>query len=532
MDNQEPVFKPYEMDQQFLFPPSLSELVPENHLVRIVSGYIDRMDLSEIKLLYKGGGTSSYHYRMMLKVIIYAYTEKIYSSRRIAKALRENINFMWIAANNKPDHRTLNRFRMLLTKSIGDVFQSTIELLYEEGYINLENYFLDGTKVEANANKYTFVWKKNVEKNKKKLQEKVVELLKQIDEVNEEEDRIYGDRDLPEMGGAAKVNSELLKKKAAELSEKLKKNREDKEVQQALKKIETDYLPRMEKYEKQEGLFGDRNSFSKTDTDATFMRMKEDHMKNGQLKPGYNVQMGTENQFIVGYSVHQRPGDTTTFIPHMEEVLPTLPKQPYNVVTDAGYGSEENYEFVKREDIGNYLKYNNFRIEETRKIKKDLFRQDNLKYDPGKDVFNCPGGKELKFSFESTKISDNGHVSQLRNYECENCEGCPLRDKCHKRSGNRKIQVNFRLKELRAEAKKNLESKKGVELRKLRGVEVESGFGDIKWNAGFKRFMLRGKAKVSLEWGLVSLGHNFRKLCIQFWKKMAQSGALELSSVA
>lgn len=255
MANQQPVFKEYNMDQLLLFPPSLHDLVPQNHQVRVVNSYLDEMDLTEIEKQYKGGGTSSYHYRMMLKVLIYSYTEKIYSSRRIAKALRENINFMWIAAGNKPDFRTINRFRMMLTKNIGNVFYSTIELLYEQGFIKLENYFLDGTKIEANANQYTFVWKKSMEKNKAKLKEKVLELMKEIEKVNERENQEYGDKDLPEMGENTVIDKELLKKKAKELSEQIKIDPKNKPAKKALKKIETDYLPRMEKYEEQESHF-------------------------------------------------------------------------------------------------------------------------------------------------------------------------------------------------------------------------------------------------------------------------------------
>ena len=512
MSDQMPVFKEYNIDQLIMFPQNLSELVPQNHQVRIVNSFVDELDLREIELMYKGGGTSSYHYRMMLKAIIYAYTEKIYSSRMIAKALRENVNFMWIAAGNKPDFRTINRFRLMLTKTIGDVFYSIVELLYEKGYVKLENYFLDGTKIEANANKYSFVWKKSMEKNKKRLQENVKELLKHIEEENEKENRLYGDKDLEELGEETPIDLELLKQRAKELSRRIKEEPKNKSVKKALKKIETDYLPRLEKYEQQEELFNGRNSYSKTDTDATFMRMKEDHMKNGQLKAGYNVQIGTENQFIVGYSIHQRPTDTGTLIPHLEEVKAYLPKMPDNVVTDAGYGSEENYNYLENETLGNYVKFNNFRIEDTKKFKKDKYRVENLPYNAEKDEYLCPEGKSLKFSHVKNSQTDLGYNIELKIYECESCDGCPVKTKCHKGNSNRHIQINPKLNEFRKNARENLNSEKGLELRRLRGVEVESCFGDIKWNASFRRFLLRGLKKTGLEWGLVSIGHNFRKI--------------------
>lgn len=253
------------------------------------------------------------------------------------------------------------------------------------------------------------------------------------------------------------------------------------------------------------------------------MRMKEDHMMNGQLKPGYNLQIGTENQFIIGYSVHQRPNDTTTFIPHMKMALENLPKKPENIVADAGYGSEENYDFVEKEELGNYLKYNQFYVEKTRKFKNDGYRKDNLAYDIEKDQYMCPQGKVLKFSHIKKKTTENGYQSECRVYECENCVECPDREKCHKSQNNRRIEVNEVLNRMRKEAKRNLETEKGIELRKKRSIEPEPCFGDIKCNAGFRRFLLRGLDKVGVESGLLSLGHNFRKI----WGILRKNGEFQ-----
>ena len=514
----EPVFKSYQMDQLIMFPPDIGETIPEKHLVRVVNRFVERLDLSSIIRRYPGGGSSSYHPRMMLKVLLYAYADKVYSSRRIAKSVRENLNYIWIAGWNKPDFRTINRFRLSIKDEIGEIFYSMVEMLFGDGYIKLENYFLDGTKIEANANKYSFVWKKSVKKNKAKLIANVEELLKRIDEENERENEAYGDKDLEEMGEEAGIDSEKLKAKAKELNEKLKNKPNDKETKKALKKIEGDYLPRLTKYEEQEELLGERNSYSKTDTDAVFMRMKEDHMRNGQLKPGYNVQIGTENQFIVGFSVHQRPGDTGTFIPHMEEIKNGLPKMPENIIADAGYGSEENYDYVDRHDFGNYIKYNNFRIEDTKKFKEDLFRTENLTYDIESDAYGCPNGKELKYTHTKSFKTENGYLTERLIYECGDCNGCLLREQCHKGKANRTIQVSHRLNYYRRIAKENLKSEIGWELRRLRGVEPESVFGDIKWNAGFRRFLLRGLKNTILEWGLVSIGHNLRKMSLRLSK--------------
>ncbi|MDZ7843188.1 MAG: hypothetical protein U5K99_00060 [Anaerolineales bacterium] len=165
---------------------------------------------------------------------------------------------------------------------------------------------MDGTKIEANANRYSFVWRKSTEKYKANLQKKVRKLLDQIDEIEEEEDRRYGDKDYPEVGEGVEIDAEEMKKAAEKINQRLKKDPKNKKLKKAKRDLEKDFIPREEKYERYEETFQGRNSFSKTDEDATFMRMKEDHMRNGQLKPGYNIQMGTEGQFITGFSIHQR----------------------------------------------------------------------------------------------------------------------------------------------------------------------------------------------------------------------------------
>jgi len=337
------IFKPYEQNQAMLLPPSVEELIPEAHIVRIVNGMIGAIDKKILEKQYKGGGTSAYDPGMLLKVIVYAYTQRVFSSRRIAKEIRENINYMWLSGMNRPDHRTINRFRGKVMKAvIGEVFYGVIEQLMEQGYVNLESYFVDGTKIEANANRYTFVWKKSTEKNKAKLQEKVKQLLDEIDEIEAAEEEEYGDADLEELGEGKEIDVEKLKEAARKINERLRQQPEEKELKTAKKKLESDFIPRLEKYEKYEKIFKGRNSFCKTDTDATFMRMKEDHMLNGQLKPGYNIQMGTENQFIVGYSIHQRAGDTACLIPHLDQMKDQLGVLPKKIVAGAGYGSEEN----------------------------------------------------------------------------------------------------------------------------------------------------------------------------------------------
>jgi transposase/ribosomal protein S15P/S13E len=509
-----PVFKPYTMGQLQL-PTKLEDLIPEHHLVRVVHEAIEQMEVEPLLQRYKGGGTSSYHPKMMLKVLVYAYSQRIYSSRQIAKALRENIHFMWISGNSRPDFRTINRFRGEVMRGVIEpVFGSVLELLIEAGYVKLEHYFLDGTKIEANANRYSWVWAKSTRNYRRKLQENVKKLLDEIEQVNEEEDEEYGDRDLEEMGEDGPIDAEKLEKKIQELNERLKEDPKDKKLARAVKKLREDYLPRQRKYEEQEQKFRGRNSYSKSDEDATFMRMKEDYMKNGQLKPGYNVQVGTENQFVVGFSIHQRPGDITCLVPHLEQVKAQLGRLPANVIADAGYGSEENYAYLERQAVGNFIKYKTFDTEQKKRRKKKRFLASQFPYDEEQDEFLCPADRRLVYRYTKARHTANGFLKERRYYECECCEGCALKADCTRASGNRWIQVSFLLEQMKAAAGSNLLSERGKALRSRRAVEVESVFGRLKHNWGFRRFRLRGLEKVKIEWGLLSIAHNMAKLAV------------------
>jgi transposase len=533
-----PTFKPYIQGQPSLIPPSWEELIPGEHVVRVVNRAIEKIELEPLLRKYKGGGTSSYHPQMMLKVLIYAYTQRVYSSRQIAKALRENVNFMWLSGGNRPDFRTINGFRGEKMKGvIEEVFSSVLELLVEEGYVQLENYFVDGSKVEANANRHKVVWAKSRAKYQERLQDKVKELLKEIDAINEAENKAYGDKDLEELGDGGGIDAEKLEQKIAELNQRLKENPEDKKLAKAVKVMEKDYLPRQKRYEEQERKLAGRSSYSKTDEDATFFRMKEDRGAEKPLpRAAYNVQTGTENQFVVGFSLHQRAGDTACLIPHLEGVKanlsliakrkPELLPQgdghqprclPKNISADAGYGSEENYAYFEEHRLGNYVKYNTFHREQHKyrkpePIRKALFRYENFAYDADQDEFICPANQRLVYQATRRQRTENGYWTEIRIYEAPTCNACSLKPECTQAKGNRRIYVSFRLRRFREQAKNNLLSEHGKTLRVLRNIEVESVFGHIKYNRHFRRFSLRGLEKVKTEWGLICIAHNMQKL--------------------
>lgn len=500
------VFKNQTGNTPELFPINIFDKIPDNHPVRLVDAVVNSLDISDIIKLYKGGGRSAYHPRMMIKVLFYSYLSNVYSCRKIAKALNENIHFMYISGNSTPDFRTINDFRgKILKNHIQKLFAEVVKMLVEMGYVSLNVQYIDGTKIEAKSNRYTFVWKGSVEKYKEKLEVKINTILSAIENSINSDNQDINKEELPKT-----INSEELREKLSELNKKLKEP--TKKQAKELQKLQDEHLPKLEKYEKDLRVLGKRNSYSKTDEDATFMRLKDDHMQNGQLKPAYNTQISTENQFITHISIHQTPGDTTTLESHLDGFEKTYEKQSKEVVADAGYGSEENYEILKNKEITPYVKYNYFHKEQKRTMKNNPFLAQNLFYNAEKDFFVCPMGQRMENIGTGKRISSNGYESQVVYYQAKRCEGCPLRGLCFQAKGNRKIEVNHRLKELKSEARKLLNSEKGLEHRSKRPIEVEAVFGQLKSNNKFSRFTFKGLEKVELEFLLMALGHNFRKM--------------------
>ena len=510
-------YKPYEQHQAFLIPPSVDELIPVDHLVRLVSGVIDEMGIEKLLRKYQvGGGASRYHPVMMTKVFVYGYMTKVCSSRMLAKAVRENVMFMWLAGNQKPDFRTLNDFRGKLLKGVmEEIFVTAVKMLAAKGYIKLENYFVDGTKIESASGRYTFVWKKSVENHDRKLDAKLRAYIQMAQQVWEDENEEYGERDLEELGGKEKFTSTDVKELADILRQRLEELDDDvskKKLKKELKTIENDYLPRKQKYEKAKRVCGKRNSYSKTDPDATFMRMKEDHLQSSQLKPAYNVQTGTENGFVVGYDLFSNPTDTRTLKPHLRRQAKRLGIKPKAVITDAGYGSEENYVYLEKCGITGVIKYGMYQKEQSRKWKEDRFKSDNWEYNAKEKYYVCPNGKRLVFKETKKRKTDSGYLITVEKYECESCKYCRLKKQCTKSKGNRTIERNERWLRLKQKACRVVEDERYMQLRKQRSVEVETVFGHIKGNLGFRRFLLRGASKVSTEWGLLALGYNLKQI--------------------
>jgi len=516
-------FKQYSQQQNLLLPPSLSELIGPQHLVRVVNEVVESMDISGLIGQYQGGGTTAYHPRMLLKVLLYAYSVKIYTGRKIAQALKQDIHFMWLSAMNQPDFRTINNFRSSKAKEvIEELFKEMLEFLMEHSYIRMENYFCDGSTLRADANQHRMVWRKNAERYKEKVEEKCRGLFKQIDELNEQENTQYGNNNLEENGSNTAITKDAINAQVSRLNEKLKTATDKKTIRktESINKKLRAAESKIDKYEHQIHTSGRRSGYNKTDKDASAMMMKN----RVEILPAYNVMAGCEQQFITGISVHQNSNDGTCFKDHLEQVASQQPITPERIIADSIFGTAQNYELLEQKEIKNYLKFPSYHAEQKKNYSQRIFLKENFIYNASADSYQCPNEKQLLLTREYTQIHKRtGYHSLIKEYECTDCAGCSFYKQCCKSAGegNRTIQVNKKLDNYKQQARENLGTEKGKLLKKQRSIEIESCFGDIKHNMGFRRFHLRGIKKVKTEITIVAMAHNIRKIYLNRQQKAA-----------
>lgn len=506
-------FKLYNQRQATLFPHSFDEIIPAKHPVRVVDQVVESINIQPLLKAYSKEGNPSYHPKMLLKVMLYAYMTNIYSSRKIELAIRENINFMWLTGMAVVDHNTINRFRSnKLKDSFKEIFKQVVLMLASEGLISLKQIYTDGTKIEAQAGKYTFVWGNSIKTNKAKMLDQLEALWKYAQSISTDDDPN------PEPQQFKEISKEVIQKTVAQIDAKLSGNEKASSKAKAkLRYIKQNFEKNLQKYQEQEAIMGNRNSYSKTDTDATFMRMKEDHMQNGQLKPGYNAQISTENQIIIFYSLHQNPTDTKTLKPHLENLKETFGEEVFQelkaITADAGYGSEENYDYLEQQGLMPYVKYNTFDKEQDKTYQKKHkpFSKENLYYNEQQDYYVCPMGQKMHKIQDRIKYNEAGYKQYVSHYQAQNCEGCPLRGSCFSAKGNRIIERNPNLERHKQKIRELLTSETGIQKRKQRTADVEPVFAQLKHNHNFRRFTLKGIKKTELEFGLMALAHNLRK---------------------
>lgn len=487
---------------QVVLPLNIGYKIPDNDPVVLLSEICDELDYTKIceKYLRKWRKHSP---KTLFKILVYGYMRKIFSSRGIEEACNRDICFMWLLNDEPtPDHSTITRFMDdKLSSEIEDLFYQLINKLHNWGEIKFENLFVDGTKIEANANRYTFVWANAVKKNAEKLYQKIEFFMKVLAE------RYMVELDTPEEYFSF-LGNRIISLEMVFVSGKGKRKTQ---IQRDFEQLE-EYLERKDKYKEYFSILNGRKSFSKTDPDATFMRMKEDHMLNGQLKPGYNVQIGVESEYIIGIGLFPKPTDVTTLIPFLDRVKKGTNRTILNIIADAGYESEENYDYLEENGQIPYIKPQNYEIGKTRKYRKNEFRVENLKYNKETNSYICKNGQELKYIYTQTTKSVNGYEIQKEVYRNESCIGCPYREKCHKSKNDyRTIKTSQRFTEKRKESYENIISEKGVLLRMNRSIQVEGAFGVLKEDYGFRRFLMRGKEKTETQFFLLSFAFNIQK---------------------
>ena len=494
-------------DVQLVLPIETEILIPADDSVRLLSQLLEELDYRKLYQAYsRHGRNPAVSPKNLFKVLVYGQMINIYTSRELEISCRRDINFMWLLEGQKgPDHNTIARFRRnRLGDAVEDLFRQLVLKLYDLGEIAFENIFVDGTKIEACANKYSFVWKKSTEKNETKLQAKAEKLLVSLGCEDE-----FGATVLEKMQTAL---GRLLEKKESQGVEFVSgKGKHKTQLQREIEQLE-EYIRQQNKYTGYNQLFNGRNSFSKTDPDATFMHMKEDHMRNSQLKPGYNVQIGVEGEYIVGVDISSERSDALTLIPFFNRMNHSYPQQFQNVVADSGYESEENYLFLQDLGYTTYIKPQNYETLKRKRAKDYFSRRENMGYDPEKDEYICKNERTLRSVGKTTRKSKSGFISDLTIYECESCEGCTLKPNCTKSIMNKRMKVSKRFVELHDQSMVNITSPKGILLRMNRSIQVEGAFGVLKEDHGFRRFLLRGYKNVRVEFLLLSLAYNVNKL--------------------
>lgn len=472
--------------------------------LRLVKNIIERMNLSELKKVYSSfGRKSTVNPVTMLEIIIFCYSEGIFSSREIEKSCKYDLRIRYLLDGSKaPDHSTINRFRKKILELTPDILNQMVQILIEENQIDLSSIYIDGTKIEAYANRYSFVWRGSIEKWQEKLIEKIKEelgLSKSLipDQVLQAVTTIF-----------KQLRKKCKQKKIKFVYGKGKRKTREQRDYELLK----DWKEKLESYKKHLEIMGDyRNSYSKTDHDATFMRMKEDHMKNGQLKPAYNIQLASASGFIIGENISHHPSDMYTLKPFLMTLLENYQGKLEKIVADAGYESEENYVYLAENKLTSYIKPSNYEKLKTRKYKKEQEFRESLKYDEKQDKYISQDGKEFIRCNDRYSKRKSGYITKTKIYRCFdwNKEG-------QKTKG---IYISETFQKYREESLKNIKSDQGIEERLNRSIQAEGAFSKIKSGLNYNRFHHRGKGNIISEICLLSMGLNLNKLASKIENK-------------
>jgi len=454
-------------------------------------------------------GNQGYDPHMMLRVVLFAFMNEVPSLRELEELCRYDIRYMWMVDNQTPSFMAFQRFiSHTLSASIKDIFYDICKRLIELDHIDTSILYIDGTKLEANARKNSFVWKKAILSNSTKLYEKVRTCLESLNALTGTSYIVKTTYSSYELGSICDHLIERLTEYGIEIcyGKGKKKHFLQKKYDEML-----EYFLKLKQYEEMLEICGDRNSYSKTDRDATMMNMKYDYYnRTGVFKPGYNLQIGVSDGYVLHAGIFPNPTDTKTFIPFMEdyrEAYGYLPRWP---IGDAGYGSYDNYMYciINRMELG--MKYNYYGKKNEAEFKKKTYHSQNFRTNENGNKV-CPQGHEFNI-LKNEKYNEEGKYLQIiRTYGCGKCEGCPVRDKCTTSETGRHVQINPILNEMQEKVDENLSTKEGKEMKKQRCIQAEGVFGEIKQDYEYVKIRRRGNENVLTEILLVLIGHNLRK---------------------
>lgn len=530
--------------------------LPKSDLVYTLKRVMEKMCFLNLLSKYSVKGRKGYNPIMLFAVLLYANLRGIRAIDRIVELLERDIAFMWLAQGAKPKRDVFYEFinERLSEEILENLHYQFIRLLQNEGLVTLECLFIDGTKIEANANRYTFVWRGSINYHLAGLLDNIDLTFKRYNEFLESNnyhqkykialaemfiiegmDKV---REIIEKNRARKINhkKKLSNNKVIEIDDispikmlKLQqslldiaesegisfeegKGKRKSELQKIYEELEL-LGKRLLKYKESFEIMGQaRNSYSKTDIEATFMRMKDDHMMNGQLKAAYNLQVAVENYFVIHTHISDDRTDYNTLIPVLKKHNEYLNHYPKEVTADSGYCSEKNLMFLKRHKIDSYIKLQSHEKMKTRAYKTDISKYYNMtKVDNG---YICAEGRKLEF-LHTENHKSKGFDQAFDVYRCDSCNGCNLKSEClykydetRDKEKNKVIKVNENWDRLKATSHKNIQSERGIYYRQIRSIQTEGFFGDMKENDDFRKFNHRSSSKVYKESLLYIFGKN------------------------
>ncbi len=480
--------------------------------MRRTNAQLEELEYSKLYAAYSPKGRKSVvDPKVMFKVMAYGYECGIYSTRQLEEACRYRIDFMWLLEDQPvPDHSTFARFRTCrCADAVEDLFYQYVRLLESLGETDHETVFIDGTKIESRAGRYTFCWRGSIEKNLEKVKAEVF--------------RRTGLR-------TRKGLSKRLRKQSEGITFVKGSGKHKTQEQRDWERLH-DLEQRWAKYAAQLEIMGEgRNSYSKTDTDATFMRMKEDHMRNGQLKPAYNVQIAVNSEYITGIEVFSNRTDYGTLIPFLNELSNFHGEKYWKVVADAGYESLDNYLYLEKNGQKSFIKPQNYEQSKRKKYREQIGRAENMLYDPADDSYTCANGRKLVLDRErKDKYSRCG--ATISYYKCEDCSNCSFRGQCSSskdKDAPKEIRIKKQLSEKRKNSLQNITTEEGIYLRMCRSIQVEGAFALLKTDFGFRRFLTTGKKNVKTELLFLALAFNLKK---NWMKAAAEREKTHLSSI-